>query len=114
VAGVLLASLGVMVALARAGSAIFWQPGDGTGVTETAASSDPAVRPHLAHGSAIVLGLLLVLGVAAAAGPVSDFTGAAARQAFDRRAYVAAVLGARPVPPAYDVRREMRERGDAK
>jgi multicomponent K+:H+ antiporter subunit D len=114
VAGVLLASLGVMVALARAGSAIFWQPGDGRGVTETAASSDPAVRLHQAHGSAIVLGLLLVLGVAAAAGPVSDFTGAAARQAFDRRAYVAAVLGARPVPPAYDVRREMRERGDAK
>jgi multicomponent K+:H+ antiporter subunit D len=117
VAGVLLASLGVMVALARAGSAIFWKPGasgDPAGATGTGAPGDPAVRHHAAHACAIGVGLLLVLGVAVVAGTVSDFTGAAARQAFDRRAYIDAVLGARPVPPAYDVRREMRERGDAK
>jgi multicomponent K+:H+ antiporter subunit D len=58
--------------------------------------------------------LLSVLAAAAMAGPVSVYTAAAARQLFERDGYIQAVLGARPVPAAYDVRREMRERGDAK
>jgi multicomponent K+:H+ antiporter subunit D len=109
VAGVLLASLGVMVALVRAGSAIFWKPGDGSGAP---AQTGPAAQHHPAQVGAIVLGLVLVLGLAPAAGPLSDYTGAAARQAFDRRAYIDAVLGARPAPPADDLRREMRARGE--
>ncbi len=114
VAGVLLASLGVMVALARAGSAVFWKPGDGSSTAASPTMANPALRYHPAHGASIVLGLALVIAVSLAAGPISDYAGAAARQAFDRRAYIDAVLGARPVPPMHDVRREMRERGDDK
>jgi hypothetical protein len=32
----------------------------------------------------------------------------------DRRAYIDAVLNAQPAPPLYDIRREMRERGEGK
>ena len=42
------------------------------------------------------------------------YTTAAAAQLLERRAYIDAVLGARPVPAAIDVRREMRERGEIK
>ncbi len=110
---VLLASLGVMVALARAGSAIFWKPAAATGSQASRAAGEAALPGHPAQAGAIVLGLVLVVGAAVAAGPVSDYAGAAARQVFDRDAYVDAVLGARPVPPVHDLRREMRERGDA-
>jgi multicomponent K+:H+ antiporter subunit D len=58
--------------------------------------------------------LVAVLSAAVMAGPVSTFTAGAARQLFEREGYIRAVLGARPVPAAYDVRREMRDRGDAK
>jgi multicomponent K+:H+ antiporter subunit D len=43
---------------------------------------------------------------------VSAFSAGAARQLFERDGYIRAVLDARPVPPAHDVRREMRDRGD--
>jgi multicomponent K+:H+ antiporter subunit D len=108
VAGVLLAGLGVMVALARAGSSVFWRP------AAAGTAPVPGPRAHPLHAAALALALALLLGVAALAGPVAGYADAAAGQAFDRRAYVDAVLGERPVPPAHDVRREMRERGDAK
>jgi len=106
IAVVLGSSLAIVVAVARAGSALFWKPG---------AAAPAAVGAHHAlHSTSIVLGLALVAGVALLAKPVSAFTDAAATQLFERQAYIEAVLGAQPVPPAYDVRREMRERGDAK
>jgi multicomponent K+:H+ antiporter subunit D len=106
VALVIGSSLGVIVGLARAGSSIFWKPG---------AALSAAPSPHHAlHTSAIVLGLSLVAGASAFARPLSAYTDAAASQLFERGAYIQAVLGARPVPPAYDVRREMRERGEVK
>ena len=55
-----------------------------------------------------------VLAAALAAGPIAAYTGAAAQQLLQRQGYIDAVLGALPAPPAWDVRREMRERGDAK
>ena len=62
-----------------------------------------------------VLALLLALLAAAVlAGPLSAYTAATAQQLLAPRAYVEAVMGAQPVPPAYDVRQEMRARGDAK
>ena len=107
VALVLGSSLAIVVALARAGSALFWKPG-------APAPATPGTG-HALHGAAIALGLLLVTGVALLARQVSAFTDATATQLVEQRqAYIESVLGARSVAPAYDVRREMRERGDAK
>jgi multicomponent K+:H+ antiporter subunit D len=109
VALVLGSSLAVLVALARAGSALFWErPGGGTAAR---AGENRGTVP--AHTIAIVALLACVLGAAAAAGPVAAYAEAAAAQLFERQAYIAAVLGARPVPAAFDVRREMREQGTA-
>jgi multicomponent K+:H+ antiporter subunit D len=106
IAVVLGSSLAILVALARAGSALFWKPG--------AAAPAAVGAHHPLHSASIGVGLALVAGVALLARPVSAFTDAAATQLFERRAYIEAVLGAQPVPPAYDVRREMRSREDAK
>ena len=48
------------------------------------------------------------------AGPLQAYAQATARQLVVRQPYIDAVLGAQPVPPAHDVRREMRERGELK
>ncbi len=106
VALVLVSSLAMLVALARAGSSLFWKPG---------APAPAAVAGHHGlHTVSITLALGLVVAVTVFARPVSAYTDAAASQLFARQAYIDAVLGARSMPPAYDVRREMRERGDAK
>lgn len=107
VAGVLSASLMVMVALARAGSRLFWKPGQPASALQMEA---PAARQQLALGAL----LAAVLASAVAAGPLARFTEAAAAQMLDRAAYARAVLGALPVAPAHDVRKEMRERGELK
>jgi len=67
-------------------------------------------------GQFAAIGLLVaaMAATAAWAGPLHAYTSAASRQLFDPAAYVGAVLGARPVPAAIDIRREMRERGGAK
>ena len=108
VAVVLLASGVTLVALARAGSTLFWA-GSGALPSGPSAASTPRSQVLAVGGL-----LAALLGVAAAAGPVSDFTGAAARQLADRDAYIRAVLGAQPAAPAWDVRKEMRERGELK
>lgn len=106
VALVLASSLSIVVALARAGSSLFWKPGG--------AAPGVVAGHHPLHGVSIVLGLALVAGVAAFAKPVSAYTEATATQLFERQRYIGAVLGAQPVAPAYDVRREMGERGESK
>jgi multicomponent K+:H+ antiporter subunit D len=47
--------------------------------------------------------------VIANAGPVSRYADAAAAQLLDRRAYLAAVLGAEPVPPMWTPRAGMQK-----
>jgi multicomponent K+:H+ antiporter subunit D len=106
VALVLGSSLAIVVALARAGSSLFWKPG--------AAAPAAMASHHPMHTGAIVLGLALVVAATVGARPVAAFTDSAAAQLFEPRGYIEAVLGAPQVPPAFDVRREMRERGDAK
>jgi multicomponent K+:H+ antiporter subunit D len=106
VAIVLGSSLAIVVALARAGSSLFWKPG--------AAAPAAVASHHPLHTGAIVLGLALVVAAAVGARPVAAFTERAAEQLFEPQGYIDAVLDAPQVPPAYDVRREMRERGDAK
>jgi multicomponent K+:H+ antiporter subunit D len=110
IATVLGASLVLLVALARAGSVLFWESG-----RQPAPAPWPvtgATRPP--HVLAITALFACVLGAAAAAGPIAGYAEATAAQLFERQAYIAAVLGACPVPAAFDVRREMRERGEAK
>lgn len=115
VALVLCSSLATVVALARAGSALFWQTGLPLPPHFDEQLALPCVEEHHAmHGAAIALGLVLVVAVPLLAGPLSAFTERAATQLSEPRAYIESVLGAQPVPPAYDVRREMRERGEAK
>ena len=110
---VLASSLAVMVALARAGSVLFWESGTPrTGAPVVHAK--PAAAGAAAQLSALVLMLGLVLACAMLAQPLSRYTQATAQQLKAPQPYVRAVLGALPVPAAHDVRREMRERGDLK
>ena len=109
VAGVLTSSLMVMVALARAGSALFWEHGHPAAPTVP----DP-LRGSRLPGAATAGALAVVVLCALAAGPLGRYTGAAAAQLSAPQGYVQAVLGARTAPAAIDVRREMRERGELK
>jgi len=111
VALVLGSSLAMMVALARAGSTLFWKPAGGTTPASATGAASP---PAAAHTLAIVALLGAVVATSVCAGPLSAYTAAAAQQLMARQGYIDAVLGARAVTPAYDVRREMRDRGDAK
>ena len=105
---VLASSLLLMVALARSGSVLFWRPA-GASPSAPPGGQLRLVTHHRAHGTALLAlcGLLIVCSVCA--GPLSRYTSAAAQQLFEPRVYIEAVLGARPVPAAIDVRREMRE-----
>jgi multicomponent K+:H+ antiporter subunit D len=114
VASVLASSLLVLVALARAGSQLFWKPVDPAGAADTRATdlrgTDRPVAGHGRHAASLALLTALLLGCAVFAGPLAAYTRAAADQLFDRGGYLRAVLQAQPVPAALDVRREMRER----
>ena len=103
---VLASSLAVMVALARAGSVLFWENG--------AQPARMAAVGSTAQRGAVLLMLGLVLACAVLAHPLAQYTQATAQQLKAPQPYVRAVLGALPAPAAYDVRREMRERGDLK
>jgi multicomponent K+:H+ antiporter subunit D len=93
---VLVSSFALIVALARAGSVVFWQAG------ETAAHDAP--RAPVAQRAALPVLTLLVVAVAAFAGPLADYTQAAARQLYERRTYIEAVLGKRPAAPLWNPR----------
>ena len=113
VAIVLGSSLAVMVALARAGSVLFWKPGarGALPVLPGLATTPQREAPQ----AAAIVGLLVALAASAVfAGPVGRYTQAAAEQLLDRRGYLQAVMGTMPVPAAHDVRQEMRTRGDTK
>ena len=115
VALVLGSSLVLLVALARAGSVLFWEPASaGTRAAGPALRSSNAHGTRPAHALAIVALLACLLGATVAAGPIASYAEAAAAQLFERQGYIAAVLGAQPLPAAFDVRRDMRERGGAK
>lgn len=105
---VLGSSLVVVVALLRAGSVLFWKsPHGSTSGTSSASGSAPTQTTAL-------LGLLAASVLCAvAAGPLSAYTWATAEQLLARQPYIQAVLGARPVPAAIDVRQEMRQRESA-
>lgn len=73
----------VIVALSRAGSAIFWRTG------ETAPEGGPAGLLRLGPTAALVLGAALLMIIA---GPATEYTRATAAQLADRAGYVNAVM----------------------
>jgi multicomponent K+:H+ antiporter subunit D len=113
---VLLSSFAMIVAVARAGSTVFWKPAGDADAKKPArvapaATADPGMVPVAGNPGAVpnafvhhaaVLLLMASLGANAFfAGPIAAYTEAAARQLFTRTEYVDAVLGAQPVPPRY-------------
>lgn len=105
-ATILVASLVVIVGLARAGSLLFWKPYDAAfqtspgaapaGDDDTADSTAAAAAvvppaPVLPFAAAFAL-LALLIGLTVLAGPVMKYATAAAGQLFDPSAYIDAVL----------------------
>ncbi len=100
---VLLSSLGVVVALARAGSTVFWKAQAPNAMQVAAARASPPER------GALALLITLAGGIVLWAGPLANYAAAAAEQLLDRKAYIAAVLGAEPAPPAWNPRADMKK-----
>jgi len=92
-----------MIAVARAGSTVFWKAADANRMQVAAAR--PAHTERLAIGWLTVAMLLVVLN----AGSMTRYAEATAAQLLDRRAYVGAVLGAQPAPPAWTPREGMKK-----
>ena len=100
---VLVSSLGILIALARAGTTLFWAGQDESAATAAAAPAHPAQR--LALGGL----LLLVIANAVFAGWLAQFAQSTARQLAERRPYIAAVLGAKPVAPLWTPRQGLKK-----
>lgn len=117
---VLGSSFAVMVGLARAGSQVLWKArgssdrAGSAGAAALAGSASAVVRGTHPQRWACLLLLGGVIGCGIAAGPLAAYAQATAAQLGDRQAYLRAVLQAEPAPPAFDVRRLMRERGAVK
>jgi multicomponent K+:H+ antiporter subunit D len=116
---VLSGSLLLMVALARAGSVLFWKTGVTTTTVSKASPSEssnvspsdnPIATTHAAHRAALLWLAAGVVACAVFAGPLYGYTQAAAAQLFERSSYIQAVLGKQSAPPAWDIRKEMRDR----
>ena len=88
---VLVSGLVVIVALSRAGSALFWRTGD-TSAYKTGAELLPATATTLLLSGTVALML--------AGGPVISFTQATAAQLADRSAYVDAVMANQSIVPS--------------
>jgi multicomponent K+:H+ antiporter subunit D len=100
---VLISGLGMMIAIARAGSTVFWKAVDANRMQVAAA------RPALAERVAIGWLTAAMLGVILSAGAMTRYAEATAAQLLDRRAYVDAVLGAQPTSPAWQPREGMKK-----
>jgi multicomponent K+:H+ antiporter subunit D len=98
---ILVSSLVIVFTLARAGSSLFWK------ASVAPAPAAPVTPAAASERAALAILLTALVGAAAAAGPLSRYTEAAASQLTERRGYVEAVLGAQPVPPAWNVREGM-------
>jgi len=88
---ILCSSLCVVVALARAGSHLFWR-----GEESPDAASRAGLRPRLPERAALGLLLLSSVALTVFADPVTQFTRATAAQLLAPQALIARVLGAQP------------------
>ena len=84
---VLVTSLMGIVALARAGSTLFWKSDTSPPIPASRAA------PDYAEAAPVIALLALLALLAAAAGPITAYTQATAAQLFERQAYITAVLG---------------------
>jgi multicomponent K+:H+ antiporter subunit D len=109
VALLLASSFAVTVAMARCGSSMFWKAPKLGAAPASPANAADGLRMAVCAGLAALLVLCSV-----AAGPLAAYAQATAAQLHERETYIRAVLAAEPAPPAWDVRREMRERGELK
>lgn len=89
---VLVSGLFVIVAVARAGSHLFWRPAP-EGVPQPA----PVAAPFLAEVLPIALLISMLLALVVMADPMLAWADATARQLLDPAAYIEAVLGQSPV-----------------
>jgi multicomponent K+:H+ antiporter subunit D len=96
---------------AAAAAAHAAQPDSTAPASPASASPSPADPPRRA---ALALLLIALLALAPAAGRIEAYARDTAAQLQRPSDYLGAVFGQQPAPPAHDVRREMRERGDAK
>ena len=90
---VLLSGLALMIALARAGSTVFWRADDANPMQGT------ATRPHPAAFGAIAWLAVAMMLVVLNAGGIARFADDAAAQLLERTPYIGSVLGAESVPP---------------
>ena len=89
-AAVLAASLVSIVALARAGTTVFWKVGRG----DDQAAEDPPSSPLAVAGTGLLLAVVVALALLA--GPAFGRADLVAGQLLDREGYIRAVLGGRP------------------
>lgn len=89
---VLGSTLVFVLALARAGSLLFWRPAAGDRADRSGARASPADAPLGGRRGAIAWLCAWLVLLTAAAAPVQQFAEAAARQALDVEGYVAAVI----------------------
>lgn len=100
----LAATFALVIALARAGSMLFWRPALPGAAAPVPDPTTPGQRAALAWL------LLALVAVTAGAGPVAGYAQRTAAQLFAREAYVQAVLSAPPAPPAFDLRGAVQRR----
>jgi multicomponent K+:H+ antiporter subunit D len=98
---ILVSSLGLLIALARAGTTLFWAGQDG--------AAPAAAAAHGAHRLALLWLLLLVIANAVFAGALAQFAQSTARQLAERRPYIDAVLGTKPVAPLWTPRQGVKK-----
>jgi multicomponent K+:H+ antiporter subunit D len=106
---VLVAALLMVMAAARAGSQVFWKTQGFAAAPAALATPTQAMPAHTLHSVAMALAGAGIVATTVLAHPISAYTQAAAAQLFERTSYIQAVLQQQPVPPAWDIRLEMRE-----
>ena len=102
-AALLASGLGMMIAVARAGSTVFWKAADANRMQAAAA------RPAVPESVAIGWLTLAMLGVVLNAGALARYADETAGQLLDRGAYIDAVLGAQPASPVWVPREGMKK-----
>jgi multicomponent K+:H+ antiporter subunit D len=99
---VLLSSLGLVIALARAGSTVFWK-------AQPANTMQPAATASPPERGAIALLVIASCAIVVLAGPIARYSEAAAAQLLAPSGYIDAVLGARPAAPAWNPRADAKQ-----
>ncbi len=110
---VLVSSLLLVIAFARMGITLFWETQAGKAKATETHTSPPvtALTYPLPERLALLLAAFAIVALSPAAGIVTRYHAAMAEQMLNRTAYVEAVRGKTPAPPAWDIRKEMRDRG---